>query len=184
MRRLARTLGVEAMSLYHHVENKDDLLDACIEEVAASMDLSGMRAPGPWRRRLHAGFSAYRALAHAQPHLFALVGHRPVQRLEVLRPIEVALGVLEEAGFGPADRIVAFRTLNSYVYGYALSELGGLAIQTAAGPPADLEELPQLAQVLPIVRATDRDAEFARGLDTILDGISAWREASGSGQPT
>lgn len=58
MRRIARELQVEAMSLYHHVRSKEELLDACIEQVSASLDLSGMQAPGPWRERLKAGFTA------------------------------------------------------------------------------------------------------------------------------
>ena len=176
MRRLARELGVEAMSLLHHVRNKEDLLDACIEEASASLDLTGMQGPGPWRERLKAGFGAYRALAHEHPELFALVGHRPVRHLEVLRPIEAALAVLADAGLSAEQGIRAFRIISSFVYGYALSELTGLAVQTSseaarAGDPVDL---PHLTRVLPIVRGTDRDVEFERGLDTIFDGIAAW----------
>ncbi len=177
MRRVARELGVEAMSLYHHVRSKDDLLDGCIEEVAASLDLGGMRAPGPWRERLKAGFTAYRALAHRHPHLFALVGHRPVRRLEVLRPVEVALGVFADAGFTPAQSMRAFRVVNSYVYGFALSELTGLAVQAAssgtlAGDPADF---PNLVRAMPHAGDIAADDEFERGLDTVLDGVARWR---------
>jgi AcrR family transcriptional regulator len=176
MRRLAAALGIEAMSLYHHVRNKEELLDACIEHVALSLDLSSMQANGPWRRRLKAGFSAYRDLAGVHPELFALVGHRPVRRLEVLRPIEAALAVLGDAGFTPAQGIRAFRIINSFVYGYTLSELTGLAVQTAStgvleGEP---EAFPHLSASLPIVAGLDADAEFERGLDAILDGIAAW----------
>jgi TetR/AcrR family tetracycline transcriptional repressor len=180
MRRLARELGVEAMSLYYHVRNKEDLLDACIEEVSASMDLSGMHARGPWRERLKAGLGAYRALAQAHPQLFALVGHRPVRRLEVLRPVEVALGVLADAGFTAAQSMRAFRIINSFVYGYALSELTGLAVQTASDVTVadDPDDFPNLTHALPIARNADPDVEFERGLDTILDGIVAWQPAS------
>jgi AcrR family transcriptional regulator len=176
MRRLAAALGIEAMSLYHHVHNKEELLDACIEHVAASLDISGMQAPGPWRARLTAGFSAYRAVAHVHPELFALLGRRPVRRLEALRPMEVALGVLTEAGFTPAQAIRAFRIVNSFAYGYALSELTGLAVQAAATGTleGDPDDFPNLSAVLPIVAALDRDAEFKAGLDTVLDGIATW----------
>jgi TetR/AcrR family transcriptional regulator, tetracycline repressor protein len=179
MRRLARELGVEAMSLYHHVRSKDDLLDACIAEVSASLDLGGMERPGPWRDRLKAGFTAYRGLAHEHPELFALVGHRPVQDLEVLRPIEVALGVFADAGFTPAEGMRAFRIVNSFVYGYALSELTGLAVQTASDAAAagDLSAFPNLIRAIPIARDADRDVEFEHGLDTILDGIASWQAA-------
>ncbi len=177
MRRVARELRVEAMSLYYHVRSKEELLDACIEQVSASLDLSGMQAPGPWRERLKAGFTAYRALAHAHPHLFALVGHRSVQRLEVLRPIEVALGVFADAGFTPAQSMRGFRIVNSFVYGYALSELTGLAVRAASSDAlaGDAADFPNLVRALPHARDIEADTEFENGLDTILDGISTWQ---------
>jgi AcrR family transcriptional regulator len=177
MRRLGRELGVEAMALYHYFKDKDDLLDACIEQVAASMDLSGMLGPGPWRERLRAGFRAYRELAHTHPQLFALVGHRAVRRVETLRPIELALAALADAGLTPAQSVRAFRIANSFVYGYALSELTGLAMQTAlqTAPPADPGQFPHLTAALPIARDTDRDAEFEHGLDLILSAIVSSR---------
>jgi AcrR family transcriptional regulator len=177
MRRVARELGVEAMSLYHHVRSKDDLLDGCIEEVAASLDLGGMLAPGPWRERLKAGFTAYRALAHLHPHLFALVGRRPVRSLEVLRPVDVALGVFADAGFTPAQSMRAFRVVNSYVYGFALSELTGLAVQAASSgsPAGDPADFPNLVRALPHAGDIAADDEFERGLDTVLDGVARWR---------
>lgn len=182
MRRVARALGVEAMSLYHHVRSKEDLLDACIEVVAASLDLGGMRSPGPWRERLKAGCTAYRALAHAHPQLFALVGHRPVRHLEVLRPVDVALGVFADAGLTPAQSMRAFRIVNSYVYGFALSELTGLAVHAAssgtmAGDPADF---PNLVRALPHAGDIAAGTEFERGLDTVLDGIATWQGPSPS----
>lgn len=173
MRRLGRELGVEAMALYHYFKDKDDLIDACIEHAAASMDLSGMLGPGPWRERLKAGFRAYRQLAHTHPQLFPLVGHRPVRRVETLRPIELALAALADVGLTPAQSVRVFRIANSFVYGYALSELTGLAMRTAleTAPPADPDRFPHLTAALPIVRDTDRDAEFEHGLDLILSAI-------------
>jgi hypothetical protein len=136
-----------------------------------------MRAPGPWRERLKAGFTAYRALAHRHPHLFALVGHRPVRRLEVLRPVEVALGVFADAGFTPAQGMRAFRVVNSYVYGFALSELTGLAVQAASSgtPAGDPADFPNLVRALPHAGDIAADDEFERGLDTVLDGVARWR---------
>ena len=171
MRRLSRELGIEPMSLYHHVADKDDLLDACIAHAAAQMDLSGMLAPGPWRERLKRGFTAYRTLAHAYPELYPLIGRRPVRELAVLRPIDVALGVLSEAGFDEAAAMTAFRILNSYVYGYATAELSGLAIVAAAEAGMSAGEVPHVTRVLPFVAAIDRDAEFEHGLDVILAGL-------------
>ena len=142
MRRIGRELGVKAMSLYHYVESKDALLDAPIETVVASMDTSGM-AEGPWEERLKAGFRAYRRLAHDYPALFPLVARRQVRTLAALRPVDTALGILREAGFPPAPALHAFRTLSSFTYGYALSEIRGFAIESASrgeGPPPEILE--------------------------------------------
>ena len=89
----------------------------------------------------------------------------------MLRPIDAALGVLHEAGFGDAEAMTAFRILNSYVYGYATAELSGLAIVAAADAGLASGAVPNVARVLPVVRTIDRDAEFERGLDVILEGL-------------
>ncbi len=178
MRRLGGELGVEAMSLYHHVEGKEALLDGVVETVVASMDLSGMES-GPWQERLKEGFRAYRHLAREYPAVFPLVGRRPVRTLAALEPVDVALGLLREAGFSAGAALRAFRTLSSFAYGYALSEIRGFAIESAAGgggpPPevlrAEAERFPNLAEVIPEAGATDHDAEFDDGLDAIIAGL-------------
>src|SRR5262245_46452699 len=60
MRRLGAALGIEAMSLYYYVENKDALLDGIVETVVAGMDLSWARRSGRWQERLKEGDRAYR----------------------------------------------------------------------------------------------------------------------------
>lgn len=124
-----------------------------------------MLGPGPWRERLQAGFRAYRELAHTHQQLFALVGHRAVRRVETLRPIELALAALADAGLTPAQSVRAFGIANSFVYGYALSEFTGLAMQTAleVRPPPDSGQFPHLTEALPIARDTGRDRELEPG---------------------
>ena len=180
MRRIGRELGVEAMSLYHYVESKDALLDGLVETVVASMDTSGM-AEGPWEERLKAGFRAYRRLAHEYPAVFPLVGRRQVRTLAALRPVDTALGILREAGFRPAPALHAFRTLSSFTYGYALSEIRGFAIESTSrgeGPPpeileAEAESFANLAEVIPAAGETDHDVEFEQGLDVIIRGLKS-----------
>ncbi len=178
MRRLGRQLGVEAMSLYHHVEGKEALLDGIVETVVASMDLSGMHG-GPWHERLKEGFRAYRRLAHEYPAVFPLVGRRPVRTLGALKPVDLALGILREASFSASAALHAFRTLSSFAYGYALSEIRGFAMESVAEGGglrsdvlrAEAERFPNLAEVMPEAGATDHDAEFEDGLDAIIAGL-------------
>jgi AcrR family transcriptional regulator len=178
MRTLGSQLGVEAMSLYHHVESKQALLDGVVETVVASMDVSGMHGEGPWEARLKEGFRAYLRLAREYPAVFPLVGRRPVRTLAALEPVDVALGVLMAAGFPPRTALYAFRTLSSFAYGYALSEIRGFAMESASagGAPrrdveGDAERFPNLAEVLPLAGATEHDVEFEEGLDVIIAGL-------------
>lgn len=188
MRRLGRELRVEAMSLYHHIDGKEAVLDGIVELVVASMDLSGMQR-GRWQERLKEGFRSYRRLAHRYPAVFPLVGRRPVRTLAALRPVDEALGILREAGFSPRAALHAFRTLSSYAYGYALSELRGMAMESAShggGPPPDVlaaeaARFPNLAEVIPQAGATDHDGEFEEGLDLIIAGLESRRRARTKG---
>ena len=176
MRRLGRALGVEAMSLYHYFPSKERLLDALVEAVVEAMDVSGMEGTGSWEERLKEGFRAYRRLAHRYPHVFPLVGRRPVATLAALRPVELALDILRSAGLAPAEALQAFRTLSSFTFGYALSELRGFAIAEAAartGPPdpIDTRGFPRLAEALGQASGVDRDREFEDGLGIVVRGI-------------
>lgn len=176
MRRLGRALGVEAMSLYHYFPSKERLLDALVEAVVEAMDVSGMEGPGSWEGRLKEGFRAYRRLAHQYPQVFPLVGRRPVATLAALRPVEFALDILRSAGLGPAEALQAFRTLSSFAFGYALSELSGFAIADAARRagsqgPVDTGGFPRLAEALGHASGVDRDREFEAGLAIIVAGI-------------
>ncbi|CAA9402743.1 MAG: Transcriptional regulator, AcrR family [uncultured Phycisphaerae bacterium] len=177
MRRLGAELGVEAMSLYHHVANKQALLDGIVEWVVDSMDTSGMLEPGPWQERLKDGFRAYRRLAHAHPAVFPLVGRRPVRTLAALRPVELALGLLHDAGCPPGAALRAFRTLSHFAYGHALSEIRGMAMDSAsqATEPEVLEaqakQFPNLTRVMLEAASSDHNAEFEESLDVIIAGL-------------
>src|SRR5689334_12674118 len=79
MRKLGAALGVEAMSLYNHVDNKDDLLDA-VSEMLHREILAGYDPPasGNWQERARSMAFSYWHLAQAHPNAFAIVGSRPV----------------------------------------------------------------------------------------------------------
>ncbi|MDQ3721648.1 MAG: TetR/AcrR family transcriptional regulator [Actinomycetota bacterium] len=191
MRKVAAVLGVEAMSLYHHIAGKEALLDAIVELAVASMDLSASQQ-GTWQERLKAIFRSYRALAHSHPAVFPLVGRRPVQTLAALAPVDAALGILREAGFSPREALTAFRTLSGFAYGYALAELRGLAMESAAderGPTrsvlsAEAERFPHLAEVIPHAGAIDRDVEVEAALDIIIAGLTSTLRSHGAGADT
>ena len=175
MRRLGAALGIEAMSLYYYVESKDALLDGIVETLVAGMDLTWARRSGRWQDRLKEGYRAYRRLAHTHPTVFPLIG-RPAERtLASLRPVEAFLNVLGEAGFRPRAALQAHRTLSSFVYGYAISELRGLALESNLHPSigeSESQAFPSLADALAEANGIDHDKEFEQGLELIISGLT------------
>ncbi len=180
MRSLGAALDVEAMSLYHYFPSKEALLDSVVERVVAEMQPPAADATG-WEEPLHEALRSYRRLAHAHPHVFPLVGRRRVQSPpEGLRPVEWALDLLRRAGFDAEGALHAFRTLSSYAFGYALSEIWGFALEPDPHDPsrfdirrADPQRFPRMGEVAPHVVACDHDAEFERGISFILAGLRA-----------
>ncbi len=101
-----------------------------------------------------------------------------MRTLAALEPVDLALGILREAGFSATAALHAFRTLSSFAYGYALSEIRDFAMESAAGGGgprpellrAEAERFPNLAEAIPEAGATDQDAEFEAGLEAIIAG--------------
>ena len=184
MRRVAREVGVEAMSLYNHVRDKDDLLDGVVDLV-----MRGFAFPeaGPGDDPVAYG----RAIAHgwrnvlkAHPNVMALFAHRhkPTRSLESLRPMEVALRALGEIGLPVEDSIRAFQVIGGYIMGYVMMETGEMFTPGDDRDPAELtrdlpaDELPCIVAALPHMAECDVDAQFEFGLDLMLDGLRARAE--------
>ena len=166
MRRLGRELGVEAMSLYNHVPNKEALLGGMVEVLIEGLE-SPPEGSGGWEDGVRGAFRSYLKLARAHPEVFQLFATRPLGTGEALRIFEVLRG----AGLDLVPALQAFRTLSSYTVGYALAEIRGFPLELEGGPRA-LELAPPLKEV-------DRDAQFEFGLDLILGGLRAKLENRG-----
>ncbi len=158
MRRLGRELGVEAMSLYNHVPNKEALLGGMVEVLIEEMQIPGESSAG-WEEQVRGAFRSYLNIARAHPEVFQLFATRPLGTGEALRIFEVLRG----AGLDVVPALHAFRALSSYTIGYALAEIRGFPLELEGGPRA-LELAPPLKEV-------DRDAKFDYGLDLIISGL-------------
>ena len=173
MRKLGGELGVEAMSLYNHVPNKDALLDGMVEVL-----LGGLKIPPEkegWERRVREAYRAFRRLAREHPNVFPLLIVRPPDTMDGVWLVEEFLKTLRGAGFDPETALYAFRALSSYASGYAMAEIRGFAMEPAGPrlgalrlPPDDFPHIHELGTRLERV---DHDAEFAFGLDLILAGL-------------
>jgi TetR/AcrR family transcriptional regulator, tetracycline repressor protein len=117
MRRLGAELSVDPMAVYYHLPNKQALLDAIVEAVMASIDLSvDDRTKGPEERILCAA-RAYRdvLLAHANA-LPILLAHGPATPA-AMRPVELLTGILRDAGLGPAEALAGMNVIAAAVRG-------------------------------------------------------------------
>jgi AcrR family transcriptional regulator len=188
MRRLGDVLGVEAMSLYNHVANKDELLDGMVDLVFSEIDLPTGGAD--WKTAMRERAQSARQALGRHPWVIVLMSTRTSPGPATLRHHDAVIGTLRAAGFSVALTAHAFSALDSYIYGFALQEatlpLGDTEEETAevaqmmmAQVPAD--EYPHLSEctVAHILQpGYDYGDEFGFGLDLILDGLEKTREAA------
>jgi AcrR family transcriptional regulator len=177
MRRVGRELGVEAMSLYNHVLDKDDLLDGICEHV-----LAGFRVPavGDWTEAARLGGREYRRLLRDHPGVITLMTERKnaFTNSESLRGYEFALDVFHRAGLTGADAVKAFHAFGGYILGFVTMELGlrigGEGHELAHEHMLRLAasgDLPRLAEALPHFIDCDDDEQFEFGLDLLIEGL-------------
>ena len=187
MRKLARELGVEAMSLYNHVRNKSDLVEAMVDLVVGEIELPD---EPDWERAIRrCAISAYDTyLRH--PWACSLVmapGNIRLEQNPRLRYMEWLLGRLVEAGFSPELTYRGYHALDSHILGFTMWYLGHSAGRDDVTAGEDPEEF--VAKLVPQLRAggypriaehaeqhvsapwRESLREFEFGLDLILDGL-------------
>lgn len=180
MRKLAQELGVEAMSLYNHVANKDEVLDAITDLVVGEIALP---APGSdWKSAMRARAISAHAVLRKHPWASMLIVSRMNVGPSMLRYVDSTIGALREGGFSfqLADR--AWNALDSHVYGFTLQQLN-FPLETteyaeaAAGflPMLPAEQYPHMHELTTRVAAGTHDGvpNFEFGLELLLDGLEA-----------
>jgi AcrR family transcriptional regulator len=188
MRRLGQALGVEAMSLYGHVAGKEDILDGVADLVVGEFAVPARRAG--WKSALRRRALRAHEVLLRHPWASTLIESRVNTGPIRLRDADAVLGTLRAAGFPIELAYHAFLTLDSYLYGFTLQELSwpfpaeerSAAVANArrqmpAGAYPHLEEMIGYALSRPAARTkrTPYAAEFAFGLELILDGIERAR---------
>jgi AcrR family transcriptional regulator len=184
MRRLGEALGFEAMSLYNHVSNKDDLLDGMLDLVLA--ESAPPVATGDWDAAVRtSALSVHDALTRHpwSCRLLMAPGHiRPAR----LRYMDTLLGRLREAGFSAEATYHAYHVLDGYIFGFSLWET---THTYTAEEEANLEA--KFAQVItadayPYLHEHGQQhfnegphqdgSAFELGLDLIVDGLKQMRD--------
>jgi len=186
MRAVAMRLGVEAMSLYNHVTNKDAMLDGMVDLVVEEIDLP--TDTDDWREAMRGrAVSAHQAFSrHAWAP--ALVDSRQTSGPARLRYFDWVLGTLVAAGFSLADAARCFSVLDSYIYGFGIQQL---SLTSGEAPPEEAAEsmlsavpaadYPQLHQMVRLAMDVgyDAEADFAFGLEVVLAGLGQALTAGG-----
>jgi AcrR family transcriptional regulator len=181
MRRIGRELGVEAMSLYNHVEDKDDILNGVTERVMTGFDYPPFT--GDWFQDGRAMAREWRRLLGLHPSVCQLLAerHKPLEGLAAFGAMDAALGLLRSAGLSDRDAAQAFNALGSYILGYVTMEQGlmlgndedhakqhDMAMEALQGSGLD-----NVVACLPHFADCSTDQQFEFGLDLIFRGIRA-----------
>jgi AcrR family transcriptional regulator len=188
MRKLARELGVEAMSLYNHVTNKDDLVDGIVDLALQEIELPSGKQE--WDAAIRAcAISAHETFLR-HPWACSLVmssGQRPLLDAPRIRYMEWLLGRLRDAGFSAELTYDAYHALDSHILGFTLWQLGhaaGVRTFTGDGDLAEVvagfirelrargyDHLAEHAEQHVAAPPGDGARQFEFGLDLILDGL-------------
>jgi AcrR family transcriptional regulator len=195
MRRLAATLGVEAMSLYKHVSGRDNLLDTVVEAVLD--ELYGdpevhLQPADSWQDYLRRLAHGVRRVALDHPQVFPLVATRPPAApwirppLRSLRWIEAFLNALHSQGFGPDQAVDAYKAFTSFLLGHLLLEVAGRQVpigpeETSRAetppPPADLRSYPTVRELAGKLAEDTSAREFEASLENLLRRLETLRDS-------
>jgi AcrR family transcriptional regulator len=184
MRKLGQELGVEAMSLYNHVANKDEILDGIVDLVFGEIALPS--GEGDWKPAMrNRAISAHEALIR-HPWAPSLMQSRTRPGPATMRHHDSVLGSLRNAGFTLVMAAHAVSVIDGYVYGFALQQINiplQSREQVAVVGEGILRQLageyPHLAEMITdhaMKPGYDYAKEFEFGLDLILDGLERRRE--------
>lgn len=181
MRKLGQALGVEAMALYRHIRDKDELLDGAIDTVVGEIE-----PPAPsddWRGGLRNLAMAARAVMLRHPWVPALLVARPEVGPQTLRHLEAVMAILIGAGFSLELAHHALHVLGSRILGFTQDpfndaadvrpepEVAARMAQAMAVSYPSLGAMAMAASHDGALGGCDDDFEFAFGLDLILDGL-------------
>lgn len=179
MRTVAGRLGVEAMSLYRYVANRDELFDQVVQrvvdELAADPEVHDQPVDG-WRDYLGRLAWGVRRYACAHPHVFPLVATRPPEApwlnppLRSLHWVEAMLQALLDEGFTDEQALFAYRSFNSFLLGYLLLETSAMTLSDLQ--PGDGSFTAGSATDDPNLGG---NAELARSTDPVPGGVSPTR---------
>ncbi|MDX6511388.1 MAG: hypothetical protein QOE36_892 [Gaiellaceae bacterium] len=184
MRKLARALGFEAMSLYNYVANKDDLLDGILDLVLAESEPPS--PAGDWDAAIRTSAISVHEALRRHPWSCALLMAPERVRPARLRYMDLLLGRLREAGFSAETTYHAYHVLDGHIFGFSLWETSHTYTADDVSKFEAKFEQTITADAFPYLHehakqhfseGTHREVRaFEFGLDLIVDGLEKIRE--------
>ena len=177
MRKLGTDLGVEAMSLYNHVRNKDDLLRAVSELLHDKvLGYYDVESSASWQDKARVMAYAWWRVGNEHPNAFTLIADNPVQGLAGIKVLAECMNLFTDAGFSLDAAVQAFQAAAAWLIGAVTQELG-LMRSLAAGEGFSDAEVPDdlraLVDFQRVCTGTDSEVRFRHGLEILLAGVEA-----------
>lgn len=182
MRRVGRSLGVEAMSLYKHVADKEAILDGLADLVMAEVEVPS--PGGDWQAEIRRSAVSVRAALLRHPWAATVLESSLHPGPARLRFLDATIATLRDAGFSIETTAQVFMALDSHTYGFVMQELAwpfdaGEAPELAAAMTRELfDDYPGLREMGELAAAGGTAPDFLFGLDLLLDGLERLRVAS------
>jgi AcrR family transcriptional regulator len=180
MRNLAEALDRKPMALYHHVANKDEVLDGMVDTVFAEIDLPDESVG--WKTAMRQRADSARTVLLRHPWALGLMDSRTAPGPATLRHHDAVIGCLLHGGFSVEMTGHAVSVIDAYIYGFVLQEISlpfGTPEETRDVADAVVEQAGDEFPNLAILAAGyvlqpdyDFEAEFRFGMDLILDGLA------------
>jgi TetR/AcrR family tetracycline transcriptional repressor len=184
MRRIASELGATPMALYNHVASKDELIDGIAGYLLQEIDVSNLD-PNDWAAAIKTGFTEFRRVLLAHPNLCPVLQRKTEMSPLAMRPIELALSILQGAGFPPGEALLAHWTLSGFTMGHVMWQMTNPLLDGDDGinsfkdhamrhrQTLNEDEFPCLFASLPAMESYDMDACWEWGIDAIIGGLKA-----------
>jgi AcrR family transcriptional regulator len=187
MRRLARELDVEAMSLYHHLANKDDILDGMVEIVFGEIELPPRDTN--WKEAMRRRGESVRAVLTRHPWAISIMESRTSPGPNTLGHLDAMLGACRAAGFSLPMTAHAISLIDSYIYGFVLQEVNlpfddASNLETVVGdilPGLSPDRYPHLLELTVnhvLKPGYSYGNEFQFGLQLLLDALEGAARSS------
>ena len=170
---MARRLGVQTASIYHHVDGRSGIVELLRARVGTQID-AGLLEGRPWKSALRAFAHSYRAAFAAHPHVVPLLTGEPVRARSVLATYERIVVLMEESGFPAEALMTTLTTFENFILGSALD----LAAPEVMWAIPDDAAAPRLAAALAAqpTRPDRADRAFEFGITVLIDGFESLRK--------